>query len=115
METLQNLISDYTSELVSNNEKRERNARENKKTAQYPEEVKQEVEQLISSLPTMIIGLSRENNIVLWNAEAENILGVGAKEVMGLHISQCGIDWDWDKILDGIIHSRYQQSPHTGG
>ena len=111
METLQNLISDYTSELASTNEKQERNTRENKKNAQYSEELQHEVEQLISSLPTMIIGLSRENNIALWNAEAEYILGVGAKDVMGLHISQCGIDWDWDKILDGIIHSRYHNVP----
>jgi PAS domain S-box-containing protein len=111
METLQNLISDYSSELTRTNEKRERNTCENQKTAQYPEELQQEVEQLISSLPTMIIGLSRENNIALWNAEAEDILGVGAKDVTGLHISQCGIDWDWDKILDGIIHSRYHNVP----
>ena len=111
METIQNLISDYTAELAHTEEVRDLNTVQNKKIAQYPEEVQQEVEQLISSLPTMIIGLSRENNIALWNAEAENILGVGAEDVMGLHISRCGIDWDWDKILDGIIHSRYHKIP----
>jgi len=111
METIQNLINDYTGELAHTEEERDLNTVQNKKIAQYPEEVKQEVEQLISSLPTMIIGLSRENNIALWNAEAEAILGVGAEDVMGLHISRCGIDWDWDKILDGIIHSRYHKIP----
>ena len=111
METIQNLISEYTAELAHTEEERDLNTVQNKKIAQYPEEVQQEVEQLISSLPTMIIGLSRENNIALWNAEAENILGVGAEDVMGLHISRCGIDWDWDKILDGIIHSRYHKIP----
>jgi len=74
-------------------------------------EIQKEFEQVISSLPTIIIGLSRDNNIVLWNAEAEDVLGTGAEAVVGLHISQCGIDWDWDKILDGIIHSRYHSIP----
>ena len=111
METIQNLLSDYTAKLASTTEKLERNTRENKMTAKHTGDVQQEIEQLISSLPTIIIGLSRDNNIVLWNAKAEDVLGTGAEAVMGLHISQCGIDWDWDKILDGIILSRYHNSP----
>jgi len=111
VETIQNLLSDYTAELASTTEKLERNTRENKMTAKHTGDVQQEIEQLISSLPTIIIGLSRDNNIVLWNTKAEDVLGTGAEAVMGLHISQCGIDWDWDKILDGIIHSRYHNSP----
>ncbi len=111
METIQNLLRDYTAELARNNEKLEQNTRENKMTAMHTGEVQHEIEQLISSLPTIIIGLSRDNNIVLWNAKAEDVLGTGTEAVMGLHISQCGLDWDWDKILDGIIHSRYHNSP----
>ncbi|MBE9544729.1 MAG: PAS domain S-box protein, partial [Proteobacteria bacterium] len=111
METIQNLLSDYTAELARTNEKLEQNTRETKMTAMHTGEVQHEIEQLISSLPTIIIGLSRDNNIVLWNAKAEDVLGTGTEAVMGLHISQCGLDWDWDKILDGIIHSRYHNSP----
>ena len=111
METIQNLLSDYTAELALTNEKRKRNTRKNKMTAMQTGEIQKEFEQVISSLPTIIIGLSRDNNIVLWNAEAEDVLGTGAEAVVGLHISQCGIDWDWDKILDGIIHSRYHSIP----
>jgi len=108
---MQNLLSDYTAELTSNNEKLERNSRENKLTARHAGAAQLEIEQLISSLPTIIIGLSLDNNIVLWNVEAEDVLGTDAENVMGSHISQSGIDWDWDKILDGIIHSRYHKSP----
>ena len=111
MKTMQNLLSDYTAELTSNTEKLVRNTRENYKRARHAGAVQLEIEQLISSLPTIIIGLSLDNNIVLWNVEAEDVLGTEAENVMGLHISQCGIDWDWDKILDGIIHSRYHKSP----
>jgi PAS domain S-box-containing protein len=111
METIQNLLSDYTAELASTNEKRERNTRDNKMLARQTREVEKRIEQLISSLPTIIIGLSKDNNIVLWNTKAEDVLGIGTEDVMGLHISQCGIEWNWDKILDGIIHSRYHNSP----
>lgn len=111
METILNLLSDYTAELARTNEKRKQNTRKNKMTAMQTGEIQKEFEQVISSLPTIIIGLSRDNNIVLWNAEAENVLGTGAEAMVGLHISQCGIDWDWDKILDGIIHSRYHKIP----
>ena len=111
METLQNLLSDYTAELARTDEKWHLNCGQKKMTVQLTKEAQQEVEQLISSLPTIIIGLSRDNYISLWNVKAEEILGTGAEEVLGLHISQCGIEWDWDKILDGIIHSRYHQVP----
>jgi PAS domain S-box-containing protein len=111
METLQNLLSDYTAELTSTNEKLERNNRDNPISYWQSGEVQKRIEQLISSLPTIIIGLSRDNNIALWNARAEAVLGVGSKDVMGLHISQCGLEWNWDKILDGIIHSRYHNCP----
>lgn len=111
METLQNLLSDYTAELTSTNEKLERNNRNNPTSYWQSGEVQKRIEQLISSLPTIIIGLSRDNNIALWNAKAEDVLGVGSEDVMGLHISQCGLEWNWDKILDGIIHSRYHNCP----
>ncbi len=80
-------------------------------TAQHTGEVQKEIEQLISCLPTIIIGLSRDNDIVLWNAKAEDVLGIAADDVVGLHMSQCGIEWDWDKIADGILQSRYNNSP----
>jgi PAS domain S-box-containing protein len=110
MKTSQTVLSDDTAELAPTSEKRNRNHRKHKMTAMQTGEIQKEFEQVISSLPTIIIGLSRENNIVLWNAEAEDVLGTDAEAVVGLHISQCGIDWDWDKLLDGIIHSRYHNT-----
>jgi PAS domain S-box-containing protein len=111
METIRNLLSDYTAELTNTNERLGRHTRDNQKSSWQSGEVQKRIEQLISSLPTIIIGLSRDNNIALWNARAEDVLGVGSEDVMGLHISQCGLEWNWDKILDGIIHSRYHNCP----
>jgi len=70
-----------------------------------------EVNQLISSLPTILIGLSKDNKIVLWNSKAEKTFEKNLSEVMGLPLQQCGIDWDWDKIAGGISESRTASQP----
>ncbi len=111
MKTMQNLLSAYTAELTSIKEKLGRSVRENKMTPDATSEVENAIEDLISSLPTIIIGLSQDNNIILWNAKAEEVLGLNANEVMGMHVSQCGIGWDWDKIADGILQSRFNNRP----
>ena len=108
---MQTLLSDYTSELTSNNEKLERNTRESKMTAKHTSEVQKAIEHLISSLPTIIIGLSLDNNIVLWNATAEEVFGCDTNKVMGLHLSQCGLVWEWAKIAEGILQSRHNNKP----
>jgi PAS domain S-box-containing protein len=70
-----------------------------------------EINQLISSLPTILIGLSRDEKIVLWNSMAEEVFGKSRSEVMGLPLHQCGVDWDWDKIAGGISDSRKASQP----
>ncbi len=70
-----------------------------------------EINQLISSLPAILIGLSKDNKVVLWNSEAERVFGKDQSEVMGLPLRQCGIDWDWDQIVGGIAESRTARQP----
>lgn len=70
-----------------------------------------EINQLISSLPAILIGLSKNSKVVLWNSRAERILGKNQREVKGLSLDQCGIDWDWNKITDGISQSRTAGQP----
>jgi PAS domain S-box-containing protein len=70
-----------------------------------------EINQLISSLPTILIGLSKDHKIVLWNSQAESILGKAKSEVMGRPLQECGIDWNWDKISGGIRDSRRASLP----
>ena len=111
MKTMQNLLSDYTAELTSINERLGLSSGENNMGTDQTVEVQQAIENLISSLPTIIIGLSRDNSIVLWNDTAEQVLGAKAEDVMGMHLSQCGLEWDWDKIADGILQSRYNNKP----
>jgi PAS domain S-box-containing protein len=70
-----------------------------------------EINQLVSSLPTILIGLSKDDKVVLWNSKAEEVFGHEQAEVMGLPLQQCGVDWEWNKIVDGISESRAAGRP----
>jgi len=85
--------------------------RKHPRTHPCQRDVHGEIEHLISALPTILIGLSKENRIALWNAKAAKVLDKAASEVMGSTLSQCGIDWDWSKIADGIAKSRAENCP----
>jgi len=53
-----------------------------------------------------LIGLSRDNEVIHWNAIAAKVFNISAADVMGMSLDRCGIEWDWDKISDGISKSR---------
>ena len=76
-----------------------------------PKPTYDEIEHLISSLPTLLIGLSKENEIVFWNLMAEKVFETDAADVMGLPLNQCGVNCDWDKIFTGISQSRIKGQP----
>jgi PAS domain S-box-containing protein len=76
-----------------------------------PKPTYEEIEHLISSLPTLLIGLSKENEIVFWNQMAEKVFETDAADVIGLPLNQCGVDCDWDKIFSGISQSRIKGQP----
>jgi PAS domain S-box-containing protein len=108
---MENLIQEQApkSDVSDERLKHETGNRQNAKMPLGNEQ--KEINQLISSLPTILIGLSKDNKIVLWNSKAERVLGKIRSEVMGLPLRQCGIDWDWDKIAGGISESRTASQP----
>jgi len=76
-----------------------------------PKPTYEEIEHLISSFPTLLIGLSKKNEIVFWNLMAEKVFETDAADVMGLPLDKCGVDCDWDKIFSGISQSRIKRQP----
>ena len=76
-----------------------------------PKPTYEEIDHLISSLPMLLIGLSKENEIVFWNRMAETVFETDAADVMGLRLDQSGVDCDWDKIVSGISQSRIKRQP----
>jgi PAS domain S-box-containing protein len=100
------LLHDRTAELLKSNEELKRQVKKRKKAKRTVKEAHREMEHLISSLPTILIGLTRENKIIHWNSVAAKVLETPAADVMGLTLNQCGLEWDWAKISDGIAKSQ---------
>lgn len=61
-------------------------------------EAHKENEQLLSAIPSILIGLGPVDIITKWNKTAERTFGTSAADVAGKMFPQCGIKWDWDKI-----------------
>jgi PAS domain S-box-containing protein len=102
------LLQDRTDELLESNKELKRQIKKRKKAKRTVKAAHHEIEHLISSLPTILIGLTRENEIIYWNAVAEKVLETPAADVMGLTLSECGLEWDWGKISDGIAKSQVE-------
>ncbi len=76
-----------------------------------PKPTYEDIEHLISSLPTLLIGLSDQNEIVFWNQMAEKVFKTNSADVIGLPLNQCGVACDWDKVFSGISQSRLKRQP----
>jgi PAS domain S-box-containing protein len=108
---MKNLMHEHAAKSVVSEAGLKQNGLNQKKAKKPVGNGQKDINKLISSLPTILIGLSKNNTIVLWNSRAEKILGKNQSEVLGLPPDQCGIDWDWDKIAAGISQSRSAGQP----
>ena len=108
METIDNILREQTAELVKSNAFLKGGIQEHEKAKMYICESHKDIEHLISSIPIILIGLSKNNEVLYWNAKAETVFDTIAAEVMGLPLGQCGVDWDWDKVVVGISQSRIE-------
>ena len=109
--TMENLMQEHTIKPQASAETLMHDRVDRKNTTTPGGNGQKEINQLISSLPTILIGLSKDNKVVLWNSRAERILGKNQSEVKGLALDACGIDWDWNKITDGISQSQAVSQP----
>jgi PAS domain S-box-containing protein len=108
---METLLKKQPFELKKFEQALKRETQDRKKAETSIKKTHREIEHLISSLPTILIGLSKENQIVYWNAKAEKVFDRAESEVMGLPLNRCGIDCDWDKIAAGIAQSRNKSCP----
>ncbi len=70
-----------------------------------------ETEVLISSIPSILIGVSSGGLTTYWNAVAETTLGVAAAHVVNQPLSTCDIPWDSAAVLAGIAECRTAARP----
>lgn len=64
----------------------------------------QKMQQIVSTISSILVGVDSAGVITHWNEVAEKILGISAKEAVGSSFSSLAIDWEKDVVLTGIDH-----------
>jgi len=64
--------------------------------------INEELDLLINSLPSIIIGVSVKDRITHFNPFAEKIFGIDQTDIVGKPFSESGIKWDWDMVYESI-------------
>ncbi len=59
-------------------------------------------ERLLSSISAALIGLNETDRVMRWNQMAETLFGIPAEQVVGKSFLECGIQWDWIRMLECI-------------
>ncbi|GMT41944.1 MAG: hypothetical protein IEMM0002_0355 [bacterium] len=91
-------IKERTAELSKANVLLKAEIIDRKEGEEAIKEAHKENEQLLSAMPSILIGLNSVDMITKWNKAAEKTFDVPADGVTGKVFPQCGIKWDWDKI-----------------
>lgn len=68
-------------------------------------------EQILSSITSILIGVSPEGIVTHWNPMAEFTFGIPAIEALNQHITQCGIAWDIAFIMKAMDECREKGRP----
>jgi len=86
-EWIQGIVEDV-SEKIENEKKLQR--------------INEEFNLLISSMASVIIGVSIKDRITHWNPYAEKILGIKPSDAIDKVFCECNIKWEWIRIYESI-------------
>jgi len=67
--------------------------------------INEELDLLITSLSSIIIGVSVKDRITHWNPFAEKVFGIKSADVIGKAFYESGIVWDWGIVYEAISES----------
>ena len=70
-----------------------------------------EAEALLAGLPTILIGISAELRVRLWNLMAEKVFGRSAQATCGHPLDRIEIGWDWPRVRQGLDAAAQAASP----
>ncbi len=65
-----------------------------------------EMQQLLSVIPLVLIGVSRNDRVILWNKLAETTFGIASINAIGRKLHECGIQWEWEKVDKMVLKSQ---------
>lgn len=71
----------------------------------------EQTELLLASIPSILIGVTSDGFVAHWNPAAGQAFGIPAGRVLGRPFAECGIPWDFKRILEGMGECRAKRSP----
>ncbi|NMC50408.1 MAG: PAS domain-containing protein [Desulfovibrio sp.] len=66
----------------------------------------QDIEQLLSSICSILISLDGDDTVTRWNRAAAGMLGLGAHQAVGARFSDLDVNWDWGPVRDAVAGCR---------
>ncbi len=75
------------------------------------------LENIINSMPSIIIGVDAENRVMQWNQQAEALSGVSAEKAHGQPLTRIFPDLgqDMNSVLESVSHEEIQRHEHVHG
>ncbi|MDR4505699.1 MAG: ATP-binding protein [Candidatus Scalindua sp.] len=70
-----------------------------------------EIEKLLNVIPLILIGVSRDDRVTLWNKVAVTTFGIPAVNAIGKKIHECDIPWEWEKVDKSVAMSQRTDKP----
>ena len=88
-----------------------RYAIERKRSEEQLHRADNQTEQLLSSLPSILIGVNAGGIVTHWNAVAESTFGLPAAQTIHRPLADCAIPWDAENVLKRIQAARDEEKP----
>jgi len=70
-----------------------------------------ETENMVTAISSVLIRLDEDNQVIRWNAAAEQTFGIAASTIVGNAIHTIDIQWDWDALKVAVQDCRAQRQP----
>lgn len=61
-----------------------------------------QTEMILTSIPSVLIGVDENGHIITWSHAARILFGKSISDVLGKPFDECGIRWDWARVLEAI-------------
>lgn len=71
---------------------------------------KEELDLLLSSISSIIIGVSIKDRVTHWNRHAEEVFGISKEQVLNKPFAGCNVRWNWQIIYEAIAKAVMKES-----
>ncbi|GJL53793.1 MAG: hypothetical protein NPIRA02_09250 [Nitrospirales bacterium] len=70
-----------------------------------------ETENLVTAIPSILIGIDENNRVIRWNTVAEQMFEIPSSIILGNALQLTDIQWDWDTLMTAVQDCREQRQP----